>query len=48
MKAINEIKKDDIMGEAELNIYSLIEDLEALDKKERFWQKHRVIDFEGL
>jgi hypothetical protein len=30
-KSISEIKRDDIMGEDELKIYSLIEDLEALE-----------------
>jgi len=47
-KSVNEIKREDIMGEDELKIYSLIEDLEALDKKEKLWEEHKELEFNDL
>ncbi|CDW89296.1 UNKNOWN [Stylonychia lemnae] len=43
-KAFKEIKKDDLMGESELNIHSLVEDLGLLELKEQLWLKNKVID----
>ena len=36
-RSITDIKREDIMGEDEVKIYSLIEDLDALTKKEALW-----------
>lgn len=47
-KATAEIKRDDIMGEDELKIYSLIEDIEALEIKEKFWEEHREIEINDM
>lgn len=46
-KAVEEIKRDDVMGEDELKIYNLIDNLEALEKKEKLWEqdKELLIDF---
>lgn len=45
-KSITDIKREDIMGEDEVKIYSLIEDLDALTKKEALWSLYQEVKFE--
>lgn len=47
-KALDEIKRDDQMGEEELPIDKLIEDIDELKDKEERWYANREPMFEGL
>lgn len=43
-KAVEEIKREDVLGEDELNSSNLIEDIEVLEKKEKDWEKNKDIN----
>ncbi len=43
-RSVDEIKRDDQMGEDEFKIQSLIEDLPLLEAKEAFWEEQKQLD----
>ena len=45
-KAIEEIKREDLLGEDELNTSNLIEDIEILEKKEKDWERNKEINIQ--
>jgi hypothetical protein len=43
-RATEECKREDLMGEDELNSSNLIEDLDILEQKEKDWNKNKEVN----